>query len=234
MSRIVATFYETLLFGGRWGQVVDMQQTSHSTIWLLIIPHQSTHSQVPKEKKVTDMIDINWFHTSTIFFFVFKTNNISYTLLFFLVSIAFLTCLITCGTEDDHETKMILLFMCCQKYWGNFNKALSFAEDPSLFELQTCTLGDECDYDQIPTLLYFAFSSVQFSCVRLFATPWIATCQASLSITNSQSLLKLMSMDSVMPSIHLILCCPLLLLPPILPSIRVFSNESPLLIRWPK
>ena len=77
--------------------------------------------------------------------------------------------------------------------------------------------------------------SVQsLSCVRLFATPWIAARQASLSITNSQSSLKIMSIESVMPSSHLILCCPLLLLPPIPPSIRVFSNESALHIRWPK
>ena len=79
------------------------------------------------------------------------------------------------------------------------------------------------------------FSSVQLlSRVRLFMTPWIAARQASLSITNSQSLLKLMSIESVMPSSHLILCCPLLLLPPIPPSIRVFSNESTLRMRWPK
>ena len=69
---------------------------------------------------------------------------------------------------------------------------------------------------------------------RLFATPWTATCQASLSVTNSQSLLKLMSIESVIPSNHFILCCPLLLLPSIFPSIRVFSNESVLRIRWPK
>ena len=79
------------------------------------------------------------------------------------------------------------------------------------------------------------FSSVQsLSRVRLFATPWITACQASLSITNSRSSLKLMSIKSVMPSSHLILCHPLLLLSPILPSIRVFSNESTLCIRWPK
>ena len=79
------------------------------------------------------------------------------------------------------------------------------------------------------------FSSVQsFSHVRLFATLWTAACQASLSIANSQSLLKLMSIESVMPSNHLILCCPLLLPPSIFPSIRVFSNESVLHIRWPK
>ena len=79
------------------------------------------------------------------------------------------------------------------------------------------------------------FSSVQTpSRVQLFSTPWTAACQASLSITNSQSLLKLMSVESVMPSNHFILCCPLLLLPSIFPSIRVFSNESALRIRWPK
>ena len=83
-------------------------------------------------------------------------------------------------------------------------------------------------------LLNIQFSSVQLlSHVRLFVTPW-TTCQASLSITNSWSLPKLMSIESVMPSNHLILCRPLLLLPSILPSIRVFSNESVLHIRWPK
>ena len=76
------------------------------------------------------------------------------------------------------------------------------------------------------------FSSVQLlNHVRLFATPWTAAYQASLSITNSQGLLKLMSIESVMPSNHLILCHPLLLLPSIFPSIRVFSNESTLRIR---
>ena len=78
-------------------------------------------------------------------------------------------------------------------------------------------------------------SSVQLlSRVRLFATPWTAACQASLSITNSWSLPKPMSIKTVMSSSHLILCRPLLLLPPILPSIRVFSNESALRMRWPK
>ena len=78
-------------------------------------------------------------------------------------------------------------------------------------------------------------SSVQsLSCVQLFATPWTSARQASLSITNSRSLPKLMSIESVMPSNHLIFCHPLLLLPSIFPSIRVFSNESALRIRWPK
>ena len=83
--------------------------------------------------------------------------------------------------------------------------------------------------------LHCQFSSVQsLSHVRLFATPWTAKLQASLSFTNSQSLVKLMSFESVMPSNHLILCRPLLLLPSIFPSIRSFSNESVLRIRWPK
>ena len=86
----------------------------------------------------------------------------------------------------------------------------------------------------VHAFVYIQFSSVQLlSRVRLFATPWIAACQASLSITNSQSSLRLMSIKSVMPSNHLILCRPLLLLPPIPPSIRVFSNESTLRMRWP-
>ena len=82
--------------------------------------------------------------------------------------------------------------------------------------------------------------SVQFSSVQLliriwlFATPWITACQASLSITNSQSSLRLISIESVMPCSHLILCRPFFLLPPIPPRIRVFSNESTLCMRWPK
>ena len=72
------------------------------------------------------------------------------------------------------------------------------------------------------------------SYVRLFVIPWTAARQASLSITNSQSLLKLMPIESVIPSVHIILCRPLLLLPSIFPSIRVFSNESVLCIKWPK
>ena len=83
--------------------------------------------------------------------------------------------------------------------------------------------------------LYVCISSVQLlSHVRLFATPWTAARQASMSITNSRSLLRLMSIELMMPSNHLILCCPLLLLPSIFPSIRIFSNESVLHIRWPK
>ena len=84
-------------------------------------------------------------------------------------------------------------------------------------------------------MFIFQVSSVQsLSRVQLFVTPWTAAHQAFLSIANSWSLLKLMSIESVIPSNHLILCCPLLLMPSIFPSIRVFSNESVLHIRWPK
>ena len=84
-------------------------------------------------------------------------------------------------------------------------------------------------------ILIVGFSSVQLlSCVQLFATPWITARQASLSITNSRRSLKFMSIKLVMASSHLILCRPLLLLPPIPASIRVFSNESTLRMRWPK
>ena len=87
----------------------------------------------------------------------------------------------------------------------------------------------------ILVFLIFSFSSVQLlSHVQLFVTPWTEACQDSLSITNSQSLLKLMSIESVIPSNHLILCHPPLLLPSISPSIRVFSDESVLCIRWSK
>ena len=91
-----------------------------------------------------------------------------------------------------------------------------------------------CDLLYLRCLL-IQFSSVQLlSHVQLFVNPWTAACKAFLSITNSQSLPKFMSIESVMPSNHLILCWPLLLLPSIFPSIRVFSKESVLHIRWPK
>ena len=101
--------------------------------------------------------------------------------------------------------------------------------------LHSCALPPHRTLHEIHHQGALLFSSVQsLSPVRLFATPWTAACQASLSITNSRSLLKLMSIESVMPSSHLILCCPLLLPPSIPPSIRVFPNEAALRIRWPK
>ena len=85
----------------------------------------------------------------------------------------------------------------------------------------------------VTAVLLISQSVQSLSCVQLFVTSWTAACQAYLSITNSESLLKFMSIESVMPSNHLILCHPLLM-PSIFPSIRVFSSESVLLIRWPK
>ena len=91
------------------------------------------------------------------------------------------------------------------------------------------------NWTTIANSLCYQFNCYQsLSRVRLFVTPWIAAHQTSLSITNSQSSLKLISIELVMPSSHLILCCRLLVPPPISPSIRVFSNESTLRMRWPK
>ena len=99
----------------------------------------------------------------------------------------------------------------------------------------TETQAHTCAYINTYTYTHIQFSSIQLlSRVRLFATPWTAAHQASLFITNSRSLLKLMSIESVMPSSHLILCRPLVLPPSIFPGIRVFPNESVLCIRWPK
>ena len=92
---------------------------------------------------------------------------------------------------------------------------------------------ENCQFPSVGSTVLVQFSSV-LSRVRLFVTPWTAARQASLSIANSQSLLELMSIESVMSFNHLILCRPLLLLPSIFPNIRVFSNESVLHIRWPK
>ena len=114
------------------------------------------------------------------------------------------------------------------KPWGN--------TDFSIWDILLVLLKVEKKISCLSYIFYGdQFSSVQsLSHVRLFATPWIAARQASLSITNSQSLLKLMSIESVMPSSHLILCRPLLLLSPTPPSIRVFSNVSTFHMRWPK
>ena len=114
----------------------------------------------------------------------------------------------------------------CLKFVFSFtiNKYLlgSYFEFMQIYYLSSC---NNC----------YQFSSVQLlSLVWLFATPWTGACQACLSITNSQSPPKPMSIELVMPSNHLILCFPLLLLPPIPPSIRVFSSESVLHIKWPK
>ena len=127
-----------------------------------------------------------------------------------------------------------MLFKCCVHYISKFGKLssvhrtgkVSFHSNPKERQCQRMlNLLHNCTH----------LSSVQsLSHVRLFVTPWTAARQASLSIANSWSLLRLMSIESVMSSNHLILCCPLLLLPSIFPSIRVFSNESVLHMRWPK
>ena len=116
-------------------------------------------------------------------------------------------------------------------------KVLIASSYPTLGDLMDCSLSGYSVHGILQARIMewvaiLFFSSVQsLSCIQLFKTPWTAACQASLSITDSQSLLKLMSIKLVMPSYHLILCRPLLLLPSIFPSIRVFSNESVLLIR---
>ena len=109
-------------------------------------------------------------------------------------------------------------------FYNNNNKHHTHTKSPS----SVGYFRFECDSEN------FQFSSVQsLSRVLLFVTPWITACQASLSITNSRSSLRLTAIESVMPSSHLILCRPLLLLPAIPPSIRVFSNESTLCMMWP-
>ena len=102
-----------------------------------------------------------------------------------------------------------------------------------LFYIQEELLKTQC-HSYTDGQMHMKVKVKLLSRVRLFVTPWIAACQASLSITNSWSLPRLMSIESVMPSSHLILCHPLLLLPPIPPSIRVFYNQSTLHMRWPK
>ena len=131
-----------------------------------------------------------------------------------------------------NEASIVLVNYFWFPYWGN---TLLDAIHMLFYCLFYCT------HSNIWISVYhlldksFQFSSVQsLSHVRLFATPWITARQASLFITNSQSSLRLTSIESVMPSSHLILCRPLLLLPLVPPSIKVFSNESTLLRRWPK
>ena len=108
---------------------------------------------------------------------------------------------------------------------------IPWMEEPGRLQLM---VSQRFRHDWVVTSLRYHNSVQSLSHVRLFVTPWIAARQASLSITNSWSSLKLTSIESVMPSSHLILCHPLLLLPSIPPSIRVFSNESTLRMRWPK
>ena len=118
---------------------------------------------------------------------------------------------------------------------GNSDRLFSWASKSLKMVNAAMKLKDACSLEEKLWPTSVQFSSVQsLSRVRLFATPWITAHQASLSITNSRSSLRFMSIESVMPSSHLILCRPLLLLPPTPPSIRVFSSESTLHMRWPK
>ena len=128
----------------------------------------------------------------------------------------------------------IIWWLCCCFLWG---PSILFSIVAAANYIPTNSVGGSLFSTASPAFVIcrlFQFSSVQFSRIQLFATPWIIARQASPSITNSRSSLKFMSIESVMPSSHLILCCPLFLLPSIPSSIRIFSNESTLHMRWPK
>ena len=116
------------------------------------------------------------------------------------------------------------------------NWKMLWTEEPGGLQSMGHKESDTTEHTHTHTHTHTSFlSSVHLlSCVPLFVTPWTTMCQASLFITNSWSLLRLVSIESVMPSDHLILCHPLPLLPSIFPSIRVFSSESVLRVRWPK
>ena len=135
------------------------------------------------------------------------------------------------GEHPGHVTRMGFIF-AVMLYSEGFTQTSCITKFVSYlkYTIVKCMLKSEHQY----SISLFLNSVQLLSPVQLFVTPWIAACQASLSITNSQSPPKPMSIVSVMPSNHLILCCPLLLRPSIFPSIRVFSNESTLRIRWPK
>ena len=136
------------------------------------------------------------------------------------------------SSHRDWETRATLLDDCISKGWlpGPWEKHFWVIGNGAQTDREKTY---RCKFTKVNT--WREVSSVQsLSHVWLFVTPWTATCQATLSIINSWSMLKLMSIESVMPSNHLILCHPLLLLPSVFPSIRVFSNESALHIRWPK
>ena len=120
------------------------------------------------------------------------------------------------------------------KYWHFSFRSSSSNDYPGLISFRIDWFNLLAVQGTLKYLLQHQSSVQSLSHVRLLATPWTATCQASLCVTNSLSLLKPISIETVMPSSHLILCRPLLLLPSIFPSIRVFSNESAVHIRWPK
>ena len=151
--------------------------------------------------------------------------------------------LLTITFKTPHEFPWLLLSLLISCQWVSCSSNSGPFAVPHIFSKLPLPQCLKCyslclEYSSLsflPIISSPLFSSVQsLTRVGLFATLWIAACQASLSITSSRSLLKLMSIESVMTSSHLILCCPLLLLPTIPPSIRVFSNESTLHVRWPK
>ena len=117
--------------------------------------------------------------------------------------------------------------------WPSLNSK-GWSSVQSLSRARLCDSNISVLYNSNANHAKLSFLVQLLSHVQLFGTPWTAACEASLSITNSQNSLKFMSIESVMPSSHLILCCPIFLLPPIPPSIRVFSNESILHMRGPK
>ena len=135
------------------------------------------------------------------------------------------------GEHPGHVTRMGFIF-AVMLYSEGFTQTSCITKFVSYlkYTIVKCMLKSEHQY----SISLFLNSVQLLSPVKLFVTPWIAACQASLSITNSQSLSKLMCIELVMASSHLILCRPLLLLPPIPPSIRVFYSESTLRMRWPK
>ena len=143
---------------------------------------------------------------------------------------------LSCTSDSSRNSKNHMASDYCMEY-RTFSSGWNVLLDSSALDSCNSSTAYDSIHESIFPIQYFCFqfSSVQLlSHVWLFATPWTAARQASLSITNSLSLLKLISIESVMPSNHLILCHPLLLMPSIFPSFTVFSNESALLIRRPK
>ena len=139
-------------------------------------------------------------------------------------------------TPNGEEPPLLFSWLLTTQWFTHCFKlgGLISQEEPAMFSSVCDDSWQKEGQDKKKQHFYNLFNSVQsLSPVRLFATPWTAAHQASLSITNSRSSLKLTSIESVMPPGHLILCRPLFFLPPIPPSIRVFSNESTLRRRWP-
>ena len=174
-------------------------------------------------------------NSSYILKFVHVTKNklqLRWTLMRVCVCVFVGICIRSPKTTVLEPNSACCLILYVKFYWNTVNKFI-YIISPAVYMVQL--LNWEVRRENRWPSDSKSFSSVQsLSHVQIFATPWIAACQASLSITNSRSLSKLMSMEWVMPSSHLIFCHPLLLLPLIPPNNRVFSNESTLRLRWPK